>query len=73
MCVHSYSGLPFVSPFTGGMQPQIGIPPGGPVPMDRGPGIHFRHSELFVYDYSLDVAVTIVYILPYTFVSHYKH
>ncbi|XP_067313448.1 cleavage stimulation factor subunit 2 isoform X2 [Pseudorasbora parva] len=22
----------------GGMQPQIGIPPGGPVPMDRGPG-----------------------------------
>uniref|UniRef100_A0A673M961 Cleavage stimulation factor subunit 2-like n=1 Tax=Sinocyclocheilus rhinocerous TaxID=307959 RepID=A0A673M961_9TELE len=37
ICVHSHSGLPPVSPSTGGMQPQIGIPPGGPVPMDRGP------------------------------------
>lgn len=42
--VHIYSSLP---PSTGGMQPQIGIPPGGPVPMDRGQGTHFR--QFFVY------------------------
>lgn len=53
MCLHGYRGLPLVSYFTGGMQPQLGIPQGGPVPMDRGPGIHFRRLELFVYDFIL--------------------
>lgn len=55
------------------MQSQLGIPQGGPVPMDRGQGIHFSHSEFFVYDYILDIAVTVVYIISYAFVSHYTH
>lgn len=43
------NSLPLLPPSTGGMQPQIGIPPGGPVPMDRGPGTHFRHYQCITY------------------------
>lgn len=60
--VHIHSSLP---PSTGGMQPQIGIPPGGPVPMDRGQGI-ILGSSLCMLEIEIQEIVLFLYNLGYS-------
>lgn len=47
------------------MQPQIGIPPGGPVPMDRGQGI-ILGSSLCMLEIEIQEIVLFLYNLGYS-------